>query len=141
MYWFGNTPAVPNTFPLQNDWTFVSGDAFYYQPTFQNNAYARNEIYPSSFAGDGWINTYELYSGPMGYGGPGQSAGDARTGLIRSKPFSIQGNSISLLVGGGLFSRRVLCRARGRQQRRGSLQGDRQEQQRNEPALLGTCRS
>jgi Glycosyl hydrolases family 32 N-terminal domain/FlgD Ig-like domain len=103
MYWFGNTPAVPNTFPLQNDWTFVSGDAFYYQPTFQNNAYARNEIYPSSFAGDGWINTYELYSGPMGYGGPGQSAGDARTGLIRSKPFSIQGNSISLLVGGGCF--------------------------------------
>src|SRR5262249_46968222 len=59
--------------------------------------------YASSFVGDGWINTYELYTGPIGYGSPGLTAGDARMGLIRSKTFSIQGNSISLLVGGGYF--------------------------------------
>ncbi len=101
--WFGDSPIVVKPFPLQNDWTFVSGDAFYYQPTFSNNAYARNEIYPSSFVGDGWINSTELYTGPVGFGSPGQTTGDARTGLIRSKPFSIEGNSISLLVGGGNF--------------------------------------
>ncbi|HKW14149.1 MAG TPA: FlgD immunoglobulin-like domain containing protein [Candidatus Krumholzibacteria bacterium] len=101
LLWFGDTPSVPRSFPLQPDWDFVEGDAFYYQPTFQNNAYARNEGSPSSFVGDGWINTYELYTGPLGYGSPGQSVGDGRTGIIRSKPFSIQGNSISLLVGGG----------------------------------------
>jgi predicted GH43/DUF377 family glycosyl hydrolase len=103
MYWSGDTPTVPKTFPLQGDWTYVSGNAFYYQPTFANNAYARNEYYPSSFVGDGWINTYELYTGPIGFGSPGQSVGDGTTGLIRSRPFSIQGNSISLLVGGGYF--------------------------------------
>jgi hypothetical protein len=103
MYWFGDDPAVPRAFPLQQDWTYVSGDAFYYQPTFSNNAYARNEIYPSSFMGDSWINTMELYTGPLGYGSPGQAQGDIRTGVINSKPFSIQGNSISLLVGGGYF--------------------------------------
>ncbi|HEX6791708.1 MAG TPA: FlgD immunoglobulin-like domain containing protein [Candidatus Krumholzibacteria bacterium] len=103
MSWFNDTPSVPKAFPLAQDWTFVSGDAFFYQPTFLNNAYARGENYPSSFVGDGWINTMELYTGPMGFGGPGQSQGDIRTGVIRSKPFSIQGNSISLLVGGGDF--------------------------------------
>jgi len=103
LYWSGDRPAVPKPFALQKDWTFVSGDAFYYQPTFCNNAYVRNEIYPSSFVGDGWINTMELYTGPCGYGQPGQFVGETRVGLIRSKPFSIEGNSISLLVGGSNF--------------------------------------
>jgi predicted GH43/DUF377 family glycosyl hydrolase len=103
MIWFGDSPAVPKSFALQKDWTYVSGDAFYYQPTFSNNAYARNDVYPSSFEGDSWINTMELYTGPLGYGSPGQTQGDVKTGIIRSKPFSIQGNSISLLVGGGNF--------------------------------------
>ncbi len=103
MYWSDDLPSVPHTFPLQQDWTYVSGDAFYYQPTFQNNAAAHSEFYPSSFVGDSWINTAELYTGPMGYGSPGQQVGDGRVGVIRSKPFSIEGNSISLLVGGGYY--------------------------------------
>lgn len=101
--WSGDQPYAPRNFPLTSDWTFVSGSAFYYQPTFVNNAYARNEIYPSSFVGDGWINTYELNTGPLGYGAPGLTQGDSPTGLIRSRPFSIQGNSMSLLVGGGNY--------------------------------------
>jgi hypothetical protein len=60
-------------------------------------------VYPSSFVGDGWINTKELYTGPLGYGQPGLSQGDSKTGIIRSNPFSIQGNSMTLLVGGGDF--------------------------------------
>jgi hypothetical protein len=37
----------------------------------------------------------------MGFGGPGQAQGEVRTGVIRSKTFTIEGNSINLLVGGG----------------------------------------
>ncbi|HET6349516.1 MAG TPA: FlgD immunoglobulin-like domain containing protein [Candidatus Krumholzibacteria bacterium] len=101
LVWVGDLPTAPKTLPLANDWTFVWGDAFTYQPTFLNNAAVRGENYPSSFEGDSWINTYELYTGPIAFGGPGQIQGDSHTGVIRSKPFSIQGNSISLLVGGG----------------------------------------
>jgi hypothetical protein len=100
MLWFSDTPSVPKPFPLQQDWNFVTGDAFFYQPAYLNNASVRNENYPSSFVGDNWINTAELYTGPLGYGSPGQAAGEVRTGIIRSHPFSIEGNSIGLLVGG-----------------------------------------
>jgi hypothetical protein len=39
----------------------------------------------------------------MGYGQPGQYFGDAKVGVMRSATFSIQGNSMNLLVGGGDF--------------------------------------
>jgi hypothetical protein len=101
MVWYNNYAVVPKQAGLAGDWTFVSGDVFYYQPTFQNNAYVRDEEYASTFVGDGWINTFEFYTGPLGYGLPGQQFGDAKTGMVRSRPFTIEGNSISLLVGGG----------------------------------------
>ena len=103
MIWLNDLAVVPKPLPLAGAWTFVpgTGDGFYYQPTFQNNAFVRNEIYPSTFVGDGWINTYEYYTGPLGYGLPGQYFGDAKTGVIRSAPFTIEGNSMNLLVGGG----------------------------------------
>lgn len=103
LVWAGDIPTAPKPFPLAGTWMMVSGDAFYYQPTFLNNAYARNEIYPSTFVGDGWINTMELYTGPIGFGGPGQVQGDVRMGVIRSPVFTVEGNSMSLLVGGGDF--------------------------------------
>jgi hypothetical protein len=81
----------------------VQGDAFLYQPTYGNNAYVRNDTYETTHLGNCWINTFELYTGPMGYGGPGQQQGDTRTGIIRSPAFQIEGNSMSLLVGGGDF--------------------------------------
>jgi hypothetical protein len=101
MIWLNDLAYVPRPLPLQETWTFISGDVMYYQPTFGNNAFVRNEIYPSTFVGDGWINTYEYYTGPMGYGTAGQYWGDGRLGMMRSAPFSIQGNSMNLLVGGG----------------------------------------
>lgn len=103
MIWLGNQAVVPKYLPLATSWTFVVGDAFYYQPTYGNNAAVRNEGYPSSFVGDGWINTYEYYTGPMGYGQPGNKFGDYKTGVMRSPTFSVQGNSMSLLVGGGNY--------------------------------------
>lgn len=101
--WFGDVPSVSKPLPLSGTWEFVEGDAFFYQPTFSNNAYVRGENYPSSFVGDGWINTTELYTGPLGFGSTGMMAGAVRTGIMRSPSFSIEGNSINLLVGGGEY--------------------------------------
>jgi hypothetical protein len=103
MLWLNDQAVVPRPLALAGQWTFVpgTGDGLYYQPTFGNNAFVRNENYASTFQGDCWINTYEYYTGPLGYGIPGQYFGDSRTGIIRSNPFTIEGNSMNLLVGGG----------------------------------------
>jgi hypothetical protein len=100
LVWLGQVPAVPKPLPLQNEWTFVNGDAFFYQPTWNDNAAVRNEDYAKTWVKDGWINTYEYYTGPLGYGIPGSYQGEAKTGMIRSNPFVVSGNSITLLVGG-----------------------------------------
>ena len=103
MIWLNDIAVVPKPLELAGEWNFVAGtgDGLYYQPTFQNNAFTRNENYPSTFVGDSWINSYEYYTGPLGYGLPGQYFGDAKTGVMRSNPFTIEGNSMNLLVGGG----------------------------------------
>jgi hypothetical protein len=103
MVWLGQIPAVPKPLPLQGRWIFTSGDALYYQPTWGHNAAVRNDNYPKTWVGDGWINTYEYYTGPIGFGGPGAIQGDSRIGTIRSQAFTITGNSMSLLVGGGNY--------------------------------------
>ena len=103
MVWLNDLAVVPNPLALSGGWTFVpaTGDGFYYQPTFGNNAFVRDEDYATTFVGDSWLNSYEYYTGPLGYGLPGQYFGDAKTGVIRSNPFTIAGNSMNLLVGGG----------------------------------------
>jgi hypothetical protein len=98
--WLGDIPAIPKPLPLAGQWTFISGDAFYYQPVWGNNAAVRDDIYAKTFVGDGWINTYEYYTGPLGYGGPGLTQGEGKTGVIRTSPFTLAGNSMNLLVGG-----------------------------------------
>jgi hypothetical protein len=81
-------------------WTIWSGDAFYLQPTFWDNSAARGAS-PSNFSGNSWIGTSELFTGPLQVGYPGLSAGDAPVGVIRSQPFTVTGNRLSLRVGGG----------------------------------------
>ena len=105
MTWTGDLAYVPKPLELQAQWTFVpqTGDAFYYQPTYGHNAFVRDENYAKTWIGEGWLNTYEFYTGPMGYGSPGLSLGDARTGVVRSATFTIQGNSMNFLIGGGDF--------------------------------------
>jgi hypothetical protein len=98
--WIGDIPApVKPIAPLE--WNVVQGGAFALQPTFKDNAYVRTGSPHPGFVGDSWINTYESYTGPMGFGAPGQFQGDGATGIIQSAPFIIEGNSFSLLVGGG----------------------------------------
>lgn len=101
--WIGDIPAPSKPWALEKDWYVVSGSAFALQPTFLNNPYVRDGVTQPGFVGDSWIGTYESFTGPMGFGASGQYQGDAPTGMIRSYPFSITGNSISLLVGGGNY--------------------------------------
>lgn len=101
--WVGDLPAPYRPWALAGDWNLIWGNAFPYQPTFRNNPYVRGEDVEDTFVGDCWLGTYERYTGPNGFGFPGDFQGDGRSGLLRSKTFTIQGNSMNLLVGGGNY--------------------------------------
>jgi len=99
--WAGDIPAPYKPWALTANWNLIWGNAFAYQPVFRNNPAARGENVADTYEGNCWLGTYERYTGPMGFGSPGGFQGDDRTGVIRSNPFTITGNSMNLLVGGG----------------------------------------
>jgi hypothetical protein len=101
LVWAGDIPAPYKPWALAGQWTLVWGNAFSFQPTFGNNPSARGENVADTYHGNCWIGTYERYTGPMGFGSPGNIQGDDKTGVIRSIPFTITGYSMNLLVGGG----------------------------------------
>jgi len=101
--WGGQNDDVPyinRPWPLADNWELVEGNAFYYTPCFWNNPEVRGETVDVGFGGNSWMSSYERYQGPLGVGGPGAIQGNVPTGTIRSNPFTIEGNSMSLLVGG-----------------------------------------
>ena len=99
--WIGDIPVANKPWPLAQDWEVIQGNAFPFQPTYGNNPLARGDTVDTKHQGDSWVGTYELYTGPMGFGSPGQWQGEGPTGIIRSRPFSITGFSMNLLVSGG----------------------------------------
>lgn len=99
--WVGDQSYVNRPWPLAGDWTIISGNAFGLQPCWGNNPYVRGEAVAKTFEGLCWLGTKEKYTGPMAFGNPGDTQGDIATGAIRSRTFSITGNSMSVLVGGG----------------------------------------
>jgi hypothetical protein len=101
--WIGEVPLMQKPWPLAQDWNLIYGIAFAFQPTFGNNPAIRGDTVDVGFEGDCWISTYERYQGPLMYGSPGGAQGDGATGMIRSNPFVITGNSMNLLVGGGYY--------------------------------------
>ena len=101
--WSGNTPFIPASWPLMNDWNFIEGTAFFYQPVFENNPLARGDSVDVGFEGNSWISSYERFQGPLTDYPQGDAQGDGSTGVIRSNPFVITGNSMNLLVGGGNY--------------------------------------
>ncbi|MEJ2719971.1 MAG: family 43 glycosylhydrolase [bacterium] len=99
--WSGDYPYVYRPWPLSGNWNLVSGNAFLYQPTFLNNPRNRGENVDVGYEGHCWLSSYERYQGPLGIGSIGAYQGNAPMGVIRSKQFTISGNSVNLLVGGG----------------------------------------
>jgi TolB-like protein len=95
-------------------WDFETGDlrgwsragqAFAFQPTYQDNPTARRRGQPSRHQGDYWIGGYEKRPGP--YDPPGQTQGDGPQGTLLSKPFIISKPFVSFLIGGGCDIARV----------------------------------
>lgn len=92
-------PIVEFVDPMAG-WTMWSGDAFYLQPTFWDNPWARGAG-SAHHGGNSWIGTYELFTGPLQVGFPGLVAGETPKGIIRSNPFTLTGNRLSFRIGGG----------------------------------------
>lgn len=71
--------------------------------TFGENAVLREEG-ALGIEGHGWFSTFEDYGGPLsGAGAPGAAAGDAATGRWESPPFTISGDHLRMLAGGGYY--------------------------------------
>ncbi|MHB8078127.1 MAG: FlgD immunoglobulin-like domain containing protein [Candidatus Krumholzibacteriia bacterium] len=99
----GLTPSIYKPHPLDSDWASRTGGATLGQPTFGDNPVERGE--PSAGpVGNGWFGSQEYYQGPLsGRGAPGSRLGDTAVGECVSRPFSVTGDFIRLLVGGGNY--------------------------------------
>ncbi len=82
-----------------DDWNLVQGNAFDWQPTFWDRPHGRTGV-ESKLEGHYWINTGEAVQGPIGNNCYACGVIEARTGIIRSHPFTLSGDGIELLVGG-----------------------------------------
>ncbi len=91
-------------------WNLNTGDtnnAFYYQPTYEDNPTARHRGQPANQQGKFWIGTYEKYQGLAGQT-PGSIQGDWPQGILSSRYFKIPAGTLSFLIGGGSsFNTRV----------------------------------
>lgn len=88
------------------DWE-KTGTAFDFQPTWGDNPTARNRGQPSEHQGDWWLGLAEKYQGPVKGKALGQKPGDladgvdAPQGTLTSMEFTIIGETMNFLIGGG----------------------------------------
>ena len=94
------------------DWE-KTGTAFDFQPTWGDNPTARNRGQPSQHQGDWWLGLAERYQGPDKGADLGQSPGDMQLndagavapdypqGTLTSIKFTIVGDTMNFLMGGG----------------------------------------
>jgi len=89
------------------DWEEKTGEAFDFQPTWGDNPTARNRGQPSQHQGDWWLGLAEKYQGPDKGAKLGQKPGDladgvdAPQGTLTSIEFTIVGETMNFLIGGG----------------------------------------
>ncbi|MDD5719556.1 MAG: hypothetical protein PHQ53_07710 [Candidatus Krumholzibacteria bacterium] len=93
-------PVVFKPHPLRRNFRLFSGAACLGNPCYGDNPARRGE--PSAgLAGRFFFGSREYYQGPLsGRGDAGSMLGLSAQGYLVSYPFAIQGNSITLLVGG-----------------------------------------
>jgi beta-fructofuranosidase len=99
----GSNPIVWKPHPLDADWIVRTGTATLGGPTFGDNPLYHSEP-TSGLVGTGYFGSRDYYPGPLsGRGAPGVTLGDAVTGRLEGRPFTVTGNRIALLVGGGEY--------------------------------------
>lgn len=93
------TVVVHRPHPLDADWE-RTGLATAANPTFGDNPARRGED-PVNLVGNGYFGSGEYYQGPLSsYPAPGAYLGGTATGELRSRPFTVTGDRMTLLVGG-----------------------------------------
>jgi predicted GH43/DUF377 family glycosyl hydrolase len=97
----GSELVIRKPHPLAGDWAVHSGTANLGNPIFGDNPTWRSEA-SAGLVGHGYYSSKEYYQGPLsGRGGPGTQLGDSVKGLMESHPFTVTGQRMYLLVGGG----------------------------------------
>jgi hypothetical protein len=99
----GGNPALYKPSPLDENWVVHSGVANLGNPIFGDNPVWRGE--PSvGLVGNGYYSSIEYFQGPLsGKGSAGTQLGVGVKGLMESRRFVIEGNRMSLMVGGGNY--------------------------------------
>ncbi len=92
-------PEVQYMGGLSDVWTVVLGTAFNTQPTWGDNPKERGEA-SSNMEGNSYISSYEWFPFPKMLP-HGRIQGDVPVGMIQSDGFTITGDRMRLLVGGG----------------------------------------
>ena len=95
----GGEPTISYHEGFADNWTILFGTAFSFQPTWGDNPYERSGV-PTGMEGNSYVATYEFFSNPDIYP-PGRIQGNVPTGLMRSDDFTVTGDRLKLLVGGG----------------------------------------
>ena len=99
----GAAPQIQQVHPLDRNWAEHTGSATVANPTFGDNTARRGEA-SCGLIGNGWFGSKENYQGPLsGHGSVGAAVGDEATGTLVSYPFTITGDFMRLLVGGGYY--------------------------------------
>jgi hypothetical protein len=94
-------PTVYKPHPLDRYFASHTGTATLGNPCFGDNP-ARRGLDPVGLVGNFFFGSAEYYQGPLsGRGSPGSFIGDTATGTATTAPFTVEGNSLRMLVGGG----------------------------------------
>ena len=99
----GSEIEIYKPHPLDEVWASRAGVANLANPTFGDNSAFRGDD-PVGLVGNGFYGSQEYFQGPLsGRGSPGTRLGDGATGDLISHVFTIAGDQIDLLVGGGYY--------------------------------------
>jgi hypothetical protein len=94
-----NHPDIVPTSALAREFAVFTGEAVYGNPVLGDNPTRRGDP-PVGLVGNGYFGSAEFFQGPLGYGIGGGLLGDEAQAHLESHPFVIEGNSMSLLIGG-----------------------------------------